>query len=309
MKYIKKQILSWEPLEIKFVPLRRKQDWDSEIFSWLQGWGQDRAAIAGNLETSKISLECYIAKIASDGTVVVHIEWLCEKSIDIFVEYIREKGSNIKQLIIGDEVDETLPNEQTELKIKFVKVPQKIIYTETKTGVVVPFFEISKYPITVGQYRRFAEETNYKTTNEKKGYYLTYFDNDLLVGVSKKKRESMAATCLSYNDAVEYCRWARFRLPSDIEWLSAAILDWKKEYNNSEITEKLIQKYASRPEALKNLSYEWTCEYIARSDSAFVREGPGYLLEKGWKKPKQRKKYPAEYTDLLLQFRVCRETN
>lgn len=306
MKITINEVLNWEPLEIRFVPIKKKQNWDKEVFTWLEGWERDRTSIAGNFKTSQMPLECYVADVATDGTVVVHIEWLCEKTIDIFADYIRKKGTNIKELVIGDEIDETMPTERVGLEIQFIKIPQKIIYTETKTDVNVPSFEISKYPIAVSQYSKFARETNYKTTNEKKGYYLTYFDNELLIGLSKKKIESMAATCISYIDAIEYCKWAGVRLPSDIEWLSAAILDWKNEYKSNDLSERLVQKYASKSTALKNLSHEWTSEYSAKSDSAYVREGPGYLLEKGWKKPRQRTKRPSDYTDLLLQFRVCK---
>jgi hypothetical protein len=306
MKIIKNKILNWEPLEIRFIPKKKKKGWDKEVFEWLHGWEKDRLEIAGDLQTSQIPLEYYIAKVTSNGTVAVHVEWLCEKSIEIFANYIRKNGTNINQLIIGDEIGETLSTEQIELKIHFIKVPEKLIYTETQTNIRVPSFEISKYPITVGQYKKFTNATDYKTTNERKGCYLTYFNNDFLIGMSLKEKESTAASCISYNDAIEYCKWAGVRLPSDHEWLSAAVLDWKIEYKDDDITEELIQKNISKPLALQRLSSEWIGEYITKSDSAYVREGPVYLLEKGWKKPKQRKKYPTKYTDLLLQFRVCK---
>lgn len=306
MKFIKKQILCWEPLEIRFVPQKKKKGWEEEVFSWLLGWEKERMKIAGDMESSQLPLECYVAEVKPDGTVIVHIEWLCEKAIDVFAKYIRKKGSNVKQLVIGDELDDVLPTNRIGLEIQFIKIPEKIIYTETKTDIKVPSFEISKYSITVGQYRRFAEETGYKTTNEQAEYYLTYYANDLLIALSKKKRETASATCLSYNDAIEYCKWAKVRLPSDHEWLSAAVLDWKKEYKYSEISEEMVQKYALKSAALHGSAHEWTSEYIARSDRAYVREGPGYLLEKGWKRRRERKKYPADHTDLLLGFRVCK---
>lgn len=306
MKLIKNKILNWEPLEIRFVPKEKKKNWDKEVFTLLQGWEKDRKTIAGDLETSQIPLEYYIAEVTFDGTVIVHIEWLCERSIDIFADYIRKEGSNIKQLIIGDKIDEAIPVEDIGLDVQFLKVPEKIIYNETQSNITVLSFEISRYPITVGQYKKFTEETNYKTTNEKTGYYLTYFDNDLLIGMGKKEKLSAAATCLSYNDATEYCKWAGVRLPSDHEWLSAAILDWKEEYKKVDITENLIQKYLSKSIALQRLSNEWIGEHVAKSEFAFVRGGPFYLLEKGWKRSKKRKKYPVSYTDLLLQFRVCK---
>jgi len=306
MKCIKNKILSWEPLEIRFVPKKKKKDWDKEVFMWIQGWEKDRMTIAGDLETSQLPLECYVAEVAPDGTVVVHIEWLCERSIDIFADYIRKKGSNVKQLIIDDKIDEALPVEEIGLEIQFIQVPEKIIYTETQSDIAVPSFEISRYPITVGQYKKFTEETNYKTTNEKTGYYLTYFDNDILIGMGKKEKMSTVATCLSFNDATEYCKWTDVRLPNDHEWLSAAILDWESEYEEDDITEEDWDKYTSQLVALKRISSEWINEYNPNDDTSVIRYGPGYFLKKGWRRKKLRKKHPANHTDLLLQFRVCK---
>lgn len=256
------------------------------------------------METSQIPLEYYVADVSLSGIVLVHIEWLCDKSLPVFEKYIKQKATNIKNLIIGDISDEEI--ELVGLEVDFITIPEKVICNEIQENINVSSFKISKYPITVGQYRKFANETNYKTTNEKSGDYRTYFSNDLLIGMERNEKESTAATCLSFHDALEYCKWAGVRLPNDHEWLAGRVIDWKNEYKENDITEEMVQKCFSMPNILKRISSEWINEYNPQKDTSVVREGPGYFLEKGWKTKKLRKIYPADYTDLLLQFRVCK---
>jgi hypothetical protein len=309
MKVVRRQITSWEPLEIRFVPKVKKAKWEKEVFSWFLEWDKNRAILAKGCPSTGMPLEAYVAHVKPDGTAVVHIEWLDEKALPIFSDFIRRTATNVKRMEIGEDPDFE-PEVKIEMpgpEVEFMRIPEKVIFTETRKNVKVASFEISRFPITVGQFDRFVKATGYKTTNEQTGYYLTYRDNDLLIGMSKKVKMATPATCLSYNDAMAYCEWRDFRLPFDAEWLSASVLDWETEYKNENLPYEAWVKLTAKPEALKRLAAEWVCDPNDKDGTSAIRYGPGYYLYRGWKRKKLRRRQPTDFTDLLLQFRVCRK--
>jgi len=91
-------------------------------------------------------------------------------------------------------------------------------------------FYMGKYPITVGQFKRFVEETRYQTTAEKEGGAYIY------TGSWEKKKDANwrnpyfkqtdkhPVVCISWLDAVKFCEWLsietdkKYRLPTEAEW-------------------------------------------------------------------------------------------
>ena len=107
---------------------------------------------------------------------------------------------------------------------------------ETQHQVKVSDFYISKYEVTVGEFKRFIAESGYKTDADKAGDSWVWNGSEAVItkgvnwrcGVSGKVRpkseENHPVVHVSWNDAVEYCRWLSektgkwYRLPTEAEW-------------------------------------------------------------------------------------------
>jgi formylglycine-generating enzyme required for sulfatase activity len=89
-------------------------------------------------------------------------------------------------------------------------------------SVYLPGFYMDRYEVTNKQFEEFVKMTNYVTEAERNGEYPTWRS---LAGPGK---EHHPVVCVSWNDAVEYCKWRsqvegrKVRLPTADEWEKAA---------------------------------------------------------------------------------------
>jgi len=93
-------------------------------------------------------------------------------------------------------------------------------------------FDIGKTEVTVRQFRAFIEATGYQTDAEKERWAWTRsgerdWDPEALIcwwNLPFKQTDNDPASCISWFDAMEFCRWLsgetgmNIRLPSEAEW-------------------------------------------------------------------------------------------
>lgn len=101
--------------------------------------------------------------------------------------------------------------------------------------VYLDSYWIGKYEVTVGQFKKFVNDTGYKTEAEKNGGTYVWVENDW----QKKKDinwqnpyflqgDNNPVVCVSWNDAQAYIKWLSeekgfiFKLPTEAQWEKAA---------------------------------------------------------------------------------------
>jgi len=128
--------------------------------------------------------------------------------------------------------------------------------------VCVDDFYMGKYEVTVGEFRKFVKETEYRTEAEWQDGCHSWSGK----GEEKKKQfnwqnpnfpqtERDPVVCISWNDTYEFLKWlskktgSNFRLPTEAEWEYAARSGGKKyEYSwgNGMPTENIADDTAAR---------------------------------------------------------------
>lgn len=121
---------------------------------------------------------------------------------------------------------------------RMVLIPPTVVAEAKGATVLTTPFELSETEVTVGQFRRFVQDTGYKTTAERIGNGLVLrppptgrVDVNGLTWMAPGfdgQTDDHPVCLVSWDDAVAYCRWlsdragGEVRLPDEWEWVWAA---------------------------------------------------------------------------------------
>lgn len=177
------------------------------------------------------------------------------------------------------------------VSFQFVKIKAGTYYLGEKNHPVNPShiavvhsFFIAKTELTNHQFKQFVDATNYKTDAEKYKDALVFhpgledfewledstanwcFPNGLDSGGIENKM-SHPVTCISYADALAYCKWAKQRLPTLDEWEIACRSGSNTHYFFGE-NDKELAKYANVWHGKTHLKNEETDGYLFTSPVA-----------------------------------------
>jgi formylglycine-generating enzyme len=130
-------------------------------------------------------------------------------------------------------------------------------YPRHRVRITKPF-QLGKYEVTVGQFRRFADETGYKTEAERDG--LGGWGYDAEQGKCRGRdpkfnwrnpgfpqNDDQPVVDVTWNDAVAFCKWLstkegkKYRLPTEAEWEYACRAGTETRYNNGNDPKALSQ--------------------------------------------------------------------
>lgn len=161
--------------------------------------------------------------------------------IEILVDVLKEKGTaldNTNLKYLTQKINTVYPEKNWFMMGSNENEEEKPIHR-----VVFDYdFEVGKYPITVGEFREFIQDTQYKTEAELNGGSYVKVNNTLAIDIMRgniqinKKDDAFwdnpyyghtdmcPVTCISWNDAKEYIVWLNkktglnYRLLSESEW-------------------------------------------------------------------------------------------
>lgn len=122
--------------------------------------------------------------------------------------------------------------------------------------IIVNDFYMSKFEVTVGQFRQFVVDAGYETDAEKNGSAYAWNGEKWVKGsgISWKnpgfqQTDQHPAVCLSWNDALNFTNWltaktgSEFKLPTEAEWEYAARSGGKDEKWAGTSNIELLREY------------------------------------------------------------------
>lgn len=207
VKVVYEDTVDWEPLHIRFlfdvVPLpERCQGLAEFAIKWIRA---QEAASPEKWQFCETSTQ-----ISSSGTVEVFCELMPQDEVENLAQAVGKECPFVTEMRLGE--PETGP--ATLGKIRWVKVPCRSVVID---GIAheVDAFSISQTKVSAGQFTEFLDQTGHIPYRDQAEDHpgITMTDQKMTWGKSPKT----PMFGLAYDDAIAFCQWAGYRLPTDPE--------------------------------------------------------------------------------------------
>lgn len=245
MKVIYEDSVDWEPLHMRFrlkgtPTLERCETLAGFVLEWMRQRERD--------DSEKWRLCEYSAKVRPSGTVEAFCEHMPSDEVQVLADAVASNFPFVSELRLG----EREPGSGTLKKFDWLKIAADRVVIDSVSHEVAAF-TISFTAVTVGQFCEFLDATGHTPipdTIEYPGYTISHFK--LNFGQSLK----IPLFGLTFDDAIAFCEYAGFRLPTDPEL--------RLFYEVTTI---------KTPKRFKWDGLNWTST-PAGSDQFYVRQGP-----------------------------------
>jgi hypothetical protein len=189
----------------------------------------------------------------------------------------------------------------------YIAVPQNTITMDDGSKVAVEPFEIARYPVSFEQFFRFVTATGYVTTAEKQKFWKNFLDPRGDGEPIAEPDRTLPVSYVSYQDAIAYCQWAGVRLPTEMEYLAAMILDDQVYPRGNPDASQLQEELFLSPQALRGNWLNFTS--TGTGDGRIVyRYGPLMLRYEGMRlmDPHSRMATASDSYTEGIALRVCK---
>jgi hypothetical protein len=302
MRVVRKRVVDWEPLTLTLVGGNLVP---RDVEALTRNWLADRAA-AKFCGCHEKSLSVGAGDVPD--SIIVDCEWMCERCLADYCRRLESAYPGLQEVRIGlDDEGEVARGADAPRASSYVDVAEKTAEMEDRRQVVVPAFRIARGAVTLREFLRFVDETGYETTAQERRRHHTFLNHPAM-SPFEEERARAPVKCVSFYDAIEYCRWMKqVRLPTEYEWIAASIVDERvyDEWADRELvndSEGRLRQM-SLPNALRQLGCEWTGTE-GENDTAVVRWAPQWVRFTGWRNDVNRRLARKDESSLMVGFRV-----
>lgn len=299
MRFLRKRFIDYENVGFELYFKRPLQDGTRLLEAFFRNWLDDRRSRGICPCRAK---EVVVTMSPSADTAAVLCGWCCDTCLTDLKQALKAGMTEIDRVVVGSDAGAYPASDK-----HFVVVGPKSAAFEDGRIVEVGKFRIRRSRVTFGDFENFTRQTGYATTAETAEDSFSFRQNEVIEGVRSRDRKNVPVNVVSFTDALAYCEWARVRLPTEVEWLAASLIDdhiFDRDAAHQFLFGDGGRFDSSRfPTALADLSTEWVMG-DAPPGQAVVRHGPHYLREVGWETRPCRLLCPVDSYDLVTGFRV-----